>query len=148
MDGEFLSLLPNWLIPGIMTQNFKKQTFSLNFKFQNKDMKVSSVRPTASKSYGLSCVWNVSRVSPKHTSILILHVWAKAIPSWFLDLLEIINFLLTSVCMHELVFSCMESVFYFREKFKERMKDVLIYVKLWIFLELIFKSHYKKLKLI
>lgn len=61
---------------------------------------------------------------------LILHVWAKAIPSWFLDLFEIINFLLTSICMHELVLSCMESVFYFREKFKERMKDVLIYVKL------------------
>lgn len=39
-----------------MALTLKKQTFSLNFKFQNKDMKVSSVRPTASKSYGLSCI--------------------------------------------------------------------------------------------
>lgn len=127
----------------------KQQILSLNLKFQNKALRFFLVLPTISQTYGLSCISNVSRMSPAHSSKLCFpHVWARAILSCFVGLFEIINFLLGSICMQELVFSCMESVFHFWEKFKERMRDVLIYAKLWMFLKLIFKPSYNWLTLI
>lgn len=103
----------NELSLSIMLLTLKQQILSLNFS-SFKTMKVSLVLPTISQTYGLSCIWNVSKTCPAHTSILSFpHVWARAILSCFVDLFEIINFLLGSICMQELVFSCMESVFHF-----------------------------------